>query len=133
MRELGASLAGVARFGDVYGLVGPLGAGKTELVRGFVAVLEAGAVVRSPSFPIVNRYPIPDGLVYHFDFYRINKAEELLEIGFAEYCVEANAICLIEWADMFIDDLPLHTKYIKITDRGDGCRLVDIPDDMFPA
>src|SRR5271169_5224280 len=99
-RDFGASTARNALGGEVYGLVGELGTGKTEFVRGFVAKLNPDAVVRSPSFTLVNIYETSCFPVYHFDFYRLKSAAELPEIGFQEY-IRSDGVCLIEWADMF--------------------------------
>lgn len=104
-RELGAKVADTARAGEVYALVGELGAGKTEFVRGFVAALNPESTVQSPSFSILNIYQTPRFPVYHFDFYRLADPDELVEIGFDDY-VRGDGVCLIEWADKFPDQLP---------------------------
>lgn len=125
-RAVGARIAQSARPGDIYALIGELGTGKTELVRGFVAALEPDAPVRSPSFTLLNIYETPRFAVYHFDFYRLNEPGELTEIGLNEY-LSADGVCLIEWADMFIDELPpesLHT--IRFEDAGGDRRRIEI-------
>ncbi len=94
---MGRELAEFLRPGDVVGLVGDLGAGKTTLVQGVVSGLDPpeGLYVNSPTFTIVNEYParIP---VRHFDFYRIQDSDELFETGYMD---EAGGIRLIEWLD----------------------------------
>jgi tRNA threonylcarbamoyladenosine biosynthesis protein TsaE len=122
-RAFGASIAREARVGDVYGLVGELGTGKTEFVRGFVAALNPDAVVRSPSFTLVNIYESPAFPIYHFDFYRLKNASELLEIGFHEY-ICGDGVCIIEWADMFREEVPEPSRFIRFTDLGDGKREI---------
>ena len=124
-RAAGATLARAARPGDVYALIGELGCGKTELVRGFVSALCADAPVRSPSFSIVNIYEAPGFPLYHFDFYRLKKAVELVEIVFAEY-IWGNGVCMIEWADMFPEVIPARARFIQFSDKGNGARLIDI-------
>jgi tRNA threonylcarbamoyladenosine biosynthesis protein TsaE len=128
-RALGARVAAVARPGDCFGLEGDLGAGKTEFVRGFVAALDAGATVRSPSFSILNIYETPRFPVYHFDFYRLGDAAELGEIGFDEY-ISGEGVCLIEWGTMFPEALPPETKIIKFRDVGLTEREIELPIDI---
>src|SRR4051812_13695997 len=95
---LGAALAAEARPGDVIALVGPLGAGKTTLARGFIQK-RAGAdeEVVSPTFTLVQTYEAPDAVIWHFDLYRLNDPEEALELGFEEAL--AAGISLIEWPE----------------------------------
>ena len=83
--RLGEGLAKRLRAGDVVALSGELGAGKTTLVRGIARGLGAkGEEVASPSFTIINEYPGSPPL-YHIDFYRLERLEELTEIGYWEY------------------------------------------------
>lgn len=112
-RILAADVARSAQAGDVLGLIGSLGAGKTEFVRGFVAALDTDVVVRSPSFTLVNTYDTDSFRVHHLDFYRLSAADELLEIGFNEYLDDEDAVCLIEWADMFPHVLPGRTRLVR--------------------
>jgi tRNA threonylcarbamoyladenosine biosynthesis protein TsaE len=122
-RKAGALLTQSAKAGDIYALIGELGTGKTEFVRGFVASLCAGCAVRSPTFTLVNIYDTPAFQVYHFDFYRLKKADELIEIGFHEY-VQGDGVCFIEWADMFLEAIPSAVRQIKFIDQGNGQRLI---------
>jgi len=103
-RALGAKTARACTRGEVYGLVGDLGTGKTEFVRGFTEQLKTTSAVRSPSFTLVNIYETTKCPVYHFDFYRLNDASELVEIGFDEY-LYSDGVCLIEWVDIFLEHL----------------------------
>ena len=95
-RALGAALAGLARPGDVIGLTGDLGAGKTELARGFIQALMA-AEVPSPTFNLVLTYDTPKGTVWHFDLYRVERAAELRELGLED--AFDTGISLVEWPD----------------------------------
>lgn len=122
-RYFGALIAGSATPGLVLGLVGGLGAGKTEFVRGFMASLDPAAEVRSPTFTLVNCYETPSFPVYHFDFYRLEKSGDLDEIGFGEY-LAGNGICLIEWADRFPDVLPSDISMITFRDAPDSVRVI---------
>jgi tRNA threonylcarbamoyladenosine biosynthesis protein TsaE len=124
-RQAGARIAKTAQAGDVIALIGELGTGKTEFVRGFVEALCGAAAVRSPTFSIVNIHDAPDFPIFHFDFYRLRNKEELLEIGFYEY-VTGDGVTVIEWADMFPDVLPDNYRRIIFTDKGDNERHIII-------
>jgi tRNA threonylcarbamoyladenosine biosynthesis protein TsaE len=123
-RRFGAQVASKVQAGDIFALEGELGAGKTEFVRGLVAALGGQAVVRSPSFPILNIYQTAKLPVYHFDFYRMSDSGELDEIGFYEY-ISGDGICLIEWGTMFTDVLPVHTKILRFKDNGESLRRIE--------
>lgn len=124
-RAFGAKLAKQTNEGTIYALVGSLGSGKTELVRGFVAALSQDAAVCSPSFTIVNTYQTNTFLIHHFDFYRIKKADELIEIGYHEY-INNDAVCLIEWADRFPEALPETAKFIRFKEEKGNIRFISI-------
>ncbi|MBD3243930.1 MAG: tRNA (adenosine(37)-N6)-threonylcarbamoyltransferase complex ATPase subunit type 1 TsaE [Chitinivibrionales bacterium] len=125
-RALGARIAGEAQPGDIYALIGALGTGKTEFVRGFVAALDPRAPVRSPSFTLLNIYETPRFPIYHFDFYRLTDPGELTEIGLNEY-LAGEGVCLIEWADMFLDELPVESLHtIRFEDAGESRRRIAI-------
>jgi tRNA threonylcarbamoyladenosine biosynthesis protein TsaE len=125
-RALGARLAAASKASDIYVLEGELGAGKTEFVRGFVASIAPLAVVKSPSFSILNIYETSRYPVYHFDFYRLRNAAELSEIGFDDYA-SGEGVCLIEWGTLFPEVLPPETKIIRFHDAGAGSREIEIP------
>jgi tRNA threonylcarbamoyladenosine biosynthesis protein TsaE len=128
-RSLGAAIAKKATPGQVYALIGALGAGKTEFVRGFALALNPSAHVRSPSFTLMNIYETQKFPIYHFDFYRLAKPGELVEIGFQEY-INGNGVCLIEWADMFEKELPGEvTTIIRFTDEGETKRKIEVVDE----
>ncbi len=93
---------------------GPMGAGKTTLIKAFCDVLEVSDGVTSPTFSLVNEYQREGGgAVYHFDFYRIKKLEEVYDIGYEEYFY-SNEYCLIEWPEMIRELLPESYVYISI-------------------
>ena len=95
--SLGRKLGKLAQGGEIIGLVGELGAGKTSFVRGFAAGAEVGkeAWVRSPTFTLINEYQgrLP---VYHIDLYRIGRAAEVDALNLREY-LYADGVSLIEW------------------------------------
>lgn len=111
--KLGYSLGSLAQDGDVICLTGDLGAGKTLLTQGLATALGvAAADVTSPTFTIMNIYEGKDMQIRHFDLYRLNRPEELEDIGFGEYC-GGDGVTVIEWAELFKEELP--EEYLQIT------------------
>lgn len=96
--------------GDVVVLEGNLGSGKTTLIKNICSEFEINDV-NSPSFAIVNEYHGKIN-IYHFDFYRIKKIEELYDIGFEDYLLDNNSIIFIEWGNLFPEILP--QKYFRL-------------------
>lgn len=111
--QLGETLAQALRPGTVLGLVGPLGAGKTRLVKAIAVGMGADPdAVSSPTFVLIQEYParLP---FYHFDTYRLKDEDEFLELG-AEELFSGEGVCLVEWANRFADVLPPDTLWIEI-------------------
>ncbi|MBQ9978710.1 MAG: tRNA (adenosine(37)-N6)-threonylcarbamoyltransferase complex ATPase subunit type 1 TsaE [Clostridia bacterium] len=80
-------------------LYGDLGVGKTAFVRGFARVFSPAALVRSPTFALVNEYPTKEKRrVFHFDMYRITDEDDLYSIGYYDY-LDDGSICLVEWSE----------------------------------
>ena len=123
---LGAMLAERLRPGDVVGLYGGLGSGKTTLAR---AVLRAASgdrelIVPSPTFTLVEVYETARGTYWHFDLYRLEAAEQVYELGWEEALAEG--IVLIEWPQRLGNLLPKHFSVTLEVD-GDGRRaLLDV-------
>ncbi|WP_395708745.1 tRNA (adenosine(37)-N6)-threonylcarbamoyltransferase complex ATPase subunit type 1 TsaE [Reyranella sp.] len=120
--RLGASLAGRLRPGDLVALQGGLGAGKTTLAR---AVLRAASgdpalVVPSPTFTLVEVYDTPRGSYWHFDLYRLESAEQVLELGWEE--ARADGVALVEWAERLGPLLPPDRLAVSLTIEGAGRR-----------
>lgn len=102
---LGEKLGMTARAGEVIALCGGLGSGKTHLSKGITAGAGSPAEVTSPTFTLVHEYRGGRLPVFHFDFYRMSSAEEVLGLGWDEY-LEAAGLCIVEWADLFPGLLP---------------------------
>jgi tRNA threonylcarbamoyladenosine biosynthesis protein TsaE len=96
--SVGEKLAKLAQAPLRIYLSGPLGAGKTALVRAFLRTLGVQGAIKSPSYALVEPYNFSNYSVYHFDFYRFFDQNEWEESGFRDY-FEENAICLVEWPE----------------------------------
>ena len=108
----------------VFAFYGKMGAGKTTFVKALCEELGCDDVITSTTFAIVNEYT--DGEqqpVYHFDFYRIKKLEEVYDMGYEEYFY-SGALCLIEWPELIEDVLPDDTVRVIIEEQADGSRLL---------
>lgn len=119
----GMQLAPTLAAGDVIALSGNLGAGKTQITRGIVAGMESKAAVTSPTFTLVHEYLDGRLPVFHFDFYRMESAAEVIGIGWDEFLTEPGII-IVEWADMFPDLMPPNTRWFHIEALPDGSRRV---------
>ncbi len=114
----------------VFAFYGKMGAGKTTFVKAICEELGSTDVITSPTFAIVNEYTIPPTPntqhptpIYHFDFYRIKKLEEVYDLGYEEYFY-SGALCLIEWPELIEEILPEDVVKVTIEERQDGSRLV---------
>ena len=107
----------------------PMGAGKTTFTTALCRRLGVREdAVSSPTFAIVNEYRTGDGEpMYHFDFYRVTKVSEALDIGFYDY-VDSGSLCVIEWPENIEELLPEETLKVSITTNPDGSRLVSWED-----
>ena len=109
--------------GRTVSLIGDLGAGKTEFVKGLAIGLGAGNEVTSPTFTIVHEYRGGRLALFHMDFYRLNEERELDEVGFDDYLM-AGGVCAIEWGDKFPNRLPPDTVAIRIVIHGNNKRTI---------
>ena len=106
----------------VFALYGRMGAGKTTLIKELCRKLDVVDEVQSPTFSIINEYKTPTSeSVFHFDFYRINKIEEVFDIGYEDY-VYSGSYCFIEWPELAEDLLPEGTVRLEIS--GDNERVI---------
>jgi tRNA threonylcarbamoyladenosine biosynthesis protein TsaE len=90
-----------------------MGAGKTTLISRIVALLGAEDTVTSPTFALVNQYEGTQHRIYHFDFYRIERVEEVFDFGYEEYFYSGD-LCLIEWPELIEDLLPEDAMVVRI-------------------
>ena len=109
---------------QVYAFYGHMGAGKTTFIKAICEELGVDDVVTSPTFAIANEYTAADGTpIYHFDFYRIKKLEEVYDMGYEDYFY-GDGLCFIEWPEMMEELLPEGATKVKITENPDGTRTV---------
>lgn len=121
---LAATVAGVARPGDLIVLVGGLGAGKTRFVQGFARAMGVDEPVTSPTFALVHNYQgrLP---VLHADLYRMVSQHEVLDLGIDEALADG-AVALVEWGDIASDVLRADRLTITIADIDETSRAFDI-------
>ena len=105
----------------IFAIFGELGAGKTTLVRYLCEALEVEDEVKSPTFSLVNEYHYSDGLVYHFDFYRIKDISEAYGLGYEEYFFSGE-YCFIEWPEMIEELIPEEAVVLRIEATGESER-----------
>ena len=108
-----------------FALYGTMGAGKTTFVKEICSQLNVIEVVTSPTFALINEYHTRDGVtIFHFDFYRINKLEELYDFGYEDY-LYSNHYNFIEWPEKGDEILPPDICKIHITVETDGSRTIE--------
>ena len=108
--------------GTVFAFYGKMGAGKTTFIKALCEVLGVEDVITSPTFAIINEYTDGKGdPIYHFDFYRIKKLEEVYDMGYEDYFYSGN-LCLLEWPELIEDILPENVIKVTIEEQPDGTR-----------
>ena len=124
----------ISQIGDhrVFAFYGKMGAGKTTFVKAICEELGVEDVITSPTFAIVNEYTcpltthqLPINQIFHFDFYRIKKLEEVYDMGYEEYFY-SGALSFIEWPELIEPLLPDDAVRVTIEEQPDGTRTVSI-------
>lgn len=111
--------------GNVFAFYGKMGAGKTTFIKAICECLDVEDVITSPTFAIVNEYysnKLQDS-IYHFDFYRIKKLEEVYDMGYEDYFY-SHRLCFLEWPELVEELLPKDAVKVTIAEQKDGSRLV---------
>ena len=115
----------------VFAFYGSMGAGKTTFIKAVCEELGVQDVITSPTFAIVNEYSLPrqsegdGGRLFHFDFYRIKKLEEVYDMGYEDYFY-SGALCFIEWPELIEELLPEDAVRVHIEQQPDGTRCVKL-------
>jgi tRNA threonylcarbamoyladenosine biosynthesis protein TsaE len=123
MRRVAVEFVLGLKAGSVVALVGDLGAGKTEFVKGLAAGLGSPALVTSPTFTLIHEY-LGGGLpLYHMDFYRLSSEHELDEIGFDDYLGQGG-ICAVEWANRFPERIPGAAIWVTLSIAENNERVI---------
>ena len=107
----------------VFAFYGKMGAGKTTFIKAICEELGVEDVITSPTFAIINEYSGKDDTIYHFDFYRIKKLEEVYDMGYEDYFY-SGALCFIEWPELIEEVLPEDAVKVRIIEKEDGTRAV---------
>lgn len=108
--------------GKVFAFYGKMGAGKTTFIKALCEVLGVEDVITSPTFSLINEYTDGQGNpIYHFDFYRIKKLEEVYDMGYEDYFY-SGCLCLLEWPELIEEILPENAVKVTIEEQPDGTR-----------
>ena len=109
----------------IFAFYGKMGPGKTTFIKAICEQMGVRDVVTSPTFAIVNEYTDGrDNSLYHFDFYRIEKLEEVYDMGYEDYFYSGN-VCFLEWPELIEEILPNDTVRVTISEQADGTRTVE--------
>ena len=132
LSQVSEYLLGLREESDIIAFYGPMGAGKTTLIKNLCHRMGVTDEVNSPTFAIVNEYVTMEGeSVYHFDFYRIKKLEEVYDIGYENYFYSGN-LCLLEWPEMIEPLMP--EKFIRVdialANTDDSRRIVVLVEEL---
>lgn len=104
---------------------GDLGVGKTTLIKEICDQLGVdSSLLSSPTFSIINEYPIKTGSIYHFDFYRLKNEMEILDLGIEEY-FDSGSFCFVEWPERLGSLLPTQFFKISITESSHTSRIIE--------
>ena len=127
IREAAAQFLSMIDDNTVFAFNGNMGAGKTTFITAVCEELGVEDVINSPTFSIINEYrsELTGELIYHFDFYRINKTSEAYDMGTEDYFY-SGALCFIEWPEKIQKLLPENTVFIDIEEQPDGSRSLTI-------
>ena len=111
--------------GKVFAFYGKMGSGKTTFIKAICEELGVTDVITSPTFAIVNEYHnvAADRRIFHFDFYRIKRLEEVYDMGYEDYLYSGD-VCLLEWPELIEQLLPEETVRVNLTENADGSRTL---------
>ncbi len=121
---LGVKIGNLLKKGDVIAMQGTLAAGKTTITKGIAKSLGITETITSPTFCLISEYygKMP---LYHMDVYRLEGGDDFINLG-TDDMIYGDGVCLIEWSEKIIDELPKKTIILKITPQDDGSRKIEI-------
>ena len=132
-KDLAAKIGKLLKGGEVFELIGDVGAGKTTFVKGLAVGLEIEDDIQSPSYTISRLYDARNGLqLVHYDFYRLTEPG-IMANEVAEMIQDKNSITIIEWADIVDGILPEHRYTIRFESPSENVRLITLPDTLGSA
>ncbi|MBQ7159148.1 MAG: tRNA (adenosine(37)-N6)-threonylcarbamoyltransferase complex ATPase subunit type 1 TsaE [Treponema sp.] len=121
---LGKRIGKKLKKGDIIALQGTLGAGKTTITKGIAAALNIEDTITSPTFCLISEYEGTMPL-YHMDVYRLEGAEDFINLG-VDDMLYGRGVCLIEWSEKIMDELPKKTIILRLEPHEDGSRTITL-------
>lgn len=121
---LGEKIGSLLKGGEVLAMRGTLGAGKTTITKGIAKALGIDETITSPTFCLISEYSGKMPL-YHMDVYRLGGAEDFADLG-TDDMIYGEGVCIIEWSEKIMSELPKKTIILKIEPQNDGSRIITI-------
>jgi tRNA threonylcarbamoyladenosine biosynthesis protein TsaE len=127
LHSAGRKLLKYVGAGRIIAFYGSMGSGKTTIIKALCELLGAVDIICSPSFTLVNEYRTAGGeSLYHIDFFRIRKTDEVFDFGIGEY-LTGKSYCFLEWPELIESILPEQTIKVKITVGENEERILELP------
>ena len=122
--QLGEKIGSLLKKGDVIAMQGTLAAGKTTITKGIARALGITDTITSPTFCLISEYygRMP---LYHMDVYRLDGREDFINLG-TDDMLYGDGVCIIEWSEKIMEELPSNTIILKLTPQEDGSRIIEI-------
>ncbi|MBP5602125.1 MAG: tRNA (adenosine(37)-N6)-threonylcarbamoyltransferase complex ATPase subunit type 1 TsaE [Treponema sp.] len=122
--QLGEKIGSLLKKGDIIAMQGTLAAGKTTITKGIASALGITDTITSPTFCLISEYygRMP---LYHMDVYRLDGREDFINLG-TDDMLYGDGVCIIEWSEKIMEELPSNTIILKLTPQEDGSRIIEI-------
>ena len=122
--QLGEKIGALLKKGDIIAMQGTLAAGKTTITKGIARALGITETITSPTFCLISEYygTMP---LYHMDVYRLDGREDFVNLG-TDDMLYGDGVCIIEWSEKIMDELPSSTIILRLTPQDDGSRIIEI-------
>ena len=122
---IGEKIGLLLQKGDVIAMTGTLGAGKTTITKGIAKALGVEENITSPTFCLISEYSGKKLPLYHMDVYRLEGAEDFINLG-VEEMLYGDGVCIIEWSEKVMSELPKKTIKMTLTPESDGSRTITV-------